>query len=406
VVGAGAGAAWAAKSRCSVEKGGRRDLETLLAVDAEVPGRGSAAAAAAAAGVDWLRRCVLTAGAGIFLGAIEDADVGGEPAVVSVCIDTGRRDDPVAVVDVTVPLLSSLLGKVLDVDAAVAGFLSVAAAVPVEVLVLVPVVLVLKLRFGTSSFFSFPAVAVAAVLVELLKLIPPLAAVGTTFFAAAAAAPRFSFSFSSSLLPLSFKFLAPTVRRIAVLSFASFLSGAGGGGMRVLSAGAVSDVGVTSRLILDLDGEGSAAVELSAADGVVRDGVGIALLGICRDEAADGGVEGVEGTGSGIVGCGSLVGGWVVVGGRDRFRYSLRATTTLSCEMREEEQRALQLQLFKKRMTQQRSPSTTPPLNSSVFSLGRYFCGGDPVSVNRPMDSVASGVVLNHTPGLRLAMWG
>jgi hypothetical protein len=45
---------------------------------------------------------------------------------------------------------------------------------------------------------------------------------------------------------------------------------------------------------------------------------------------------------------GWLGGGGVVEGGRDRFRYSLRATTTLSCEMREEEQRALQLQLFKK----------------------------------------------------------
>jgi hypothetical protein len=311
-------------------------LETLLAVDAEVPGRGGAAAAAAA-GVDWLRRCVLTAGAGIFLGAVDDADVGGEPAVVSVCIDTGRRDDPTTVVAGTVALLSSLLGKVLDVDTAVAGFLSVAAAVPVEVLVLVLVVLVLKLRFGTSSFFSFPAVAAVAALVVLLKLIP-LAAAGTAFFtAAAAAAPRFSFSFSSSLLPLSFKFLAPTVRRIAVRSFASFLSGAGGGGMRVLSAGAPSDGGVTARLILDLggcDGEG-VELELSAADddGVVRDGVGIALLEICRDGAADGGVEGVEGTGSGIVGLwvvgwvGGLVGwSWVVEKGSGR--YSLRATTT------------------------------------------------------------------------------
>jgi hypothetical protein len=291
-------------------------LETLLAVEAEVPGRGGAAEGVE--GVERLRRCVFTA-AVVFLGTVEETDVGGE--VVSACIDTGRREGPVDVVDVAVPLLLATAGKLLAV-ADVAGFLSAVAEVAAgAVPVLVLAVLLLKLRFGGSSFFSLPvavvdAVAVVEILllrVELLKLID---LPGSTFFV-----PRFSFSsfsfslsFSSSLLLLSFKFLAPAVRRITVRSFGSFLSGAGGGGMRALSVDPVSDVGVTSRLILDLgscEGEGNresvAPVELSVADEVVLDGVGIALLGICLDEGvADEGVEGAEGTGSGMAdgGCG------------------------------------------------------------------------------------------------------
>lgn len=288
-------------------------MEALLAIDADVPGRGRAAGAAA--GVDWFRRCVFAAAAGavVFLGPAAEADVA---AVVSACIDSGRREVPVAAVDApaTAPLLNSLLGTVFGR----AGFLSVAAAAaPVEVFVLVLVVLVLSVRFGTSSFFAPVAVPVVVAVAEApaarVELLKVMDLAGTGFFTAA---PRFSFPLSSSLL-LSFKFLAPTVRRIAVrCSLGSFLGGAGGGGIRALSAEPVSDVGVTCRLIFGFDscdGEGNresvgVVAELSTAAATLLDGVGMALRGVCL--AA--GVEGVEGTGIGMVGWWVVFGGWVV----------------------------------------------------------------------------------------------
>ena len=279
-----------------MEKGGRRDLETLLAVDAEVPGRFGGCTVAE--GVDWFRLWVLAgaaagarAGAVAFLGPVEVA--GAESAY----IDDGRREVMVDVAAAaTVPLLSlKLLGEaaVLELAAAEATVLLSVAA---EALVLVLIVLDLKLRFGRagSSFFPPPLVEMLALLVLLLKLIGLF---GTTFFS--------SSLFSLSLFSFSFKSLVPAARLTTILCFPPAVAVAvrvvlAGGGMRALSVDPLSE-GVPSRLVLDLDkaccwGEGSLdeVDEDDCCSGrsveVILEGAGSELLGTCL---ADG--EGVEG---------------------------------------------------------------------------------------------------------------
>jgi len=293
----------AAKFCCNVEKGGLRDLETLLAVDAEVPGR--TGGCTVAEGVDWFRLWVLAgaaagaeAGAAAFLGPVEVAEV------ESVDIDTGRREVVVDVVAaVAVPLLSlKTLGAaaILELAAVEAViFLSVAE----EALVLVLAVLVLRLRFGgADSFFSPPLEVILVRFVLLLRFIDLF---GTTFFS--------SSLFSLSLFSFSFKSLVPTVRLTTVLSFPPAAVVADrvvlvGGGIRALSADPLSD-GVPSRLVLDLDepycwGDGSRdeVDEDDCSGGSVGTvlkvgGVGSELLRICLAGAAGG--DGVEGEGVG-----------------------------------------------------------------------------------------------------------
>jgi len=313
--GCAAGAGGALKSCRSVEKGGRRDLETLLTVEAAVPGL--CGGACAADGVERFRLCAFTLptdGAAAFRGAVDADEVGGDGEVESACIDSGRLE-----VAAVVAILLSLAVDAVSFFAVAEVLLAVDAILGLSVVTVLAVValdafLGLKLLpVGGGAFSLTPssfdlAVAIVEILLDLVPLLKLIDL--STFFASS----------------LSFRFLVPAVLRTAALSFVS-LVGATGGGIRevsdsegslgslslllcldaiVLGLGRVNRDGDDGRReVGDEDGGSEVGATDEAALGGRFEGVGKPLGRGCRVEADEEEVFGVagvgEGTGNGII---------------------------------------------------------------------------------------------------------